>query len=132
MIFKSVTVIGLGLIGGSVCRAIKKYNKSTEVIGIDADKEVLDFAVNNGIVDGGSSDQSFAVDSELVVIATYVDRISETFEKIAPSLRKGTVVTDTGSVKSSIVHKIDGLLNYKVRFVGSHPIAGTQFSGIKN
>ncbi|MGI9533614.1 MAG: prephenate dehydrogenase [Thermodesulfobacteriota bacterium] len=132
MKFNSVTVIGLGLIGGSICRAIKEYRASTEVIGIDADKEVLDFAVNNGIIDRGSSDYDIAIDSEIVVIATYVDTIPETFEKIVPSLNKGTVVTDTGSVKSNLVNKIDGLLNANVHFVGSHPIAGTQFSGIKS
>ena len=132
MKFDSVTVIGLGLIGGSVCRAIKKSDAAVEVVGIDSDEEVLKFAVDNGIVDRGSSVLENIVDSELVVIATYVDKITETVQEIFPSLNKGCVITDVGSVKSEVVSKIEGIVPAGIYFVGSHPIAGSECSGIEN
>ena len=132
MKFDSVTAIGLGLVGGSVCKAIKKFGTSREVVGIDSDREVLEFAIKKGIVDKGSVDVDESIDSEFVVIATYVDQIFETVEKIVPNLKTGCVITDVGSVKSSIVTKIDSLLTDEVHFVGSHPVAGREHSGIEN
>ena len=132
MKFDSVTVIGLGLIGGSVCRAIKKSDAAGEVVGIDSDEEVLKFAVDNGIVDKGSSGLENIIDSELVVIATYVDKITETVEKILPGLKKGCVITDVGSVKSEVVSRIESIMADDKYFIGSHPIAGAEYSGIEN
>ncbi len=129
----SVSVIGLGLIGGSVCRAMKKFGTFREVVGIDSDKRVVNFAISGGIVDRGSTDLEKVIDSDLVVIATYVDTIAEIVEKIEPFLKKNCLITDVGSVKSVIVAKIESILSgKKVHFVGSHPIAGKEHSGIEH
>jgi len=132
MKFNTVSVIGLGLIGGSVCRAIKKFGTSSEVVGIESDSEVLEFAIKEGVVDKGSSDLSMVSGSDVVVVATYVDMIYETIEKLVPYLNNGCLVTDVGSVKSEIVGKISNLLTGEISYIGSHPIAGKEHSGIKN
>ena len=132
MKFENVAVVGLGLIGGSVCRAIKKFNSSANVVGIDSDKEVLQFAKKEGLVDSVSTDFNVASGSNFVVVATYVDSIYDTVEKLLPELRKGCVVTDVGSVKSEIVNKVENLLPQEIHFIGSHPIAGKEHSGIEN
>ena len=132
MKYKSVTVIGLGLIGGSVCRAIKKFEASEVVTGIDKSSEVIEFALKNGIVDKAGTELDKAIDSEVVVIATYVDRISDTVEKIIPNLKKGCLITDVGSVKSSIVNRVESIIPDDIYFIGSHPIAGNESSGIEN
>jgi len=128
----SVAVIGIGLIGGSVCRAVKKFEVSREVIGIDSDERVLQFAVAEGIVDRALVEPSGVIDSEVVVIATYVDTISDIIERILPNLKEGCLITDVGSVKSNVVNGVNKVLNDKVFFIGSHPIAGKEHSGIKN
>ncbi len=128
----SVAVIGIGLIGGSVCRAVKKFEVAREVIGIDPDERVLRFAAAEGVVDKALVEPGGVIDSEVVVIATYVDTISDVVEKILPYLKEGCLITDVGSVKSAVVSGVSKVLNDKVFFIGSHPIAGKEHSGIKN
>ena len=131
MKYGCVAVAGLGLIGGSVCRAIKKSGVSEVIFGIDTDKETLEFALKNRIIDRGSTELDKVVDPEFVVVATYVEIIPETVEKIIPQLSKGCVITDVGSVKSNIVSKVEGIIPENIYFVGSHPVAGTESSGIE-
>lgn len=132
MKLNSVAVIGLGLIGGSVCRAVKEFDSDIEVVGIDTDKRVIDYALKNKILDTGSTELREELNSDLVIIATYVDRIVETFEKVLPFLKDGCVVTDVGSVKSAVVEKIENMQNGGFYFLGSHPIAGSENPGIEN
>lgn len=132
MIFKSVAIVGLGLIGGSLASALKKFGVAKEVLGLDVSRDVVDYALSKGVIDKGflSLDKA-EIDSEFVVIATHVDKIAEAVKDILPYLNEGTVITDVGSVKSVIVHQVEGIIVKKVYFVGSHPIAGTENSGVK-
>jgi prephenate dehydrogenase len=127
-----ITVIGLGLIGGSLCRAIKKYGAAKEIIGFDIDAEVRSYAEQNGIVDSCLENLKQNNDSQLVIVATYVDKISETVKEILPYLDKGCVITDVGSVKAPVIKSVESFINNDFHFVGSHPIAGSEKPGIKN
>lgn len=132
MTFKSVSIIGLGLIGGSLATALKTFKVAEEVVGFDIDSEVVNYAIRNNVVDKGVvvSDE-LEIDSEIVVVATYVDQLVDTIRAIIPSLKKGTVITDVGSVKARVVNQFDIIFDGEIYFVGSHPIAGTENSGLK-
>lgn len=132
MIVNKITVVGLGLIGGSICSAAKKYGAADEVVGFDIDGRVREYAVKNGIVDSCLSSLDQENDSGLVVVATYVDRIADTIRELAPSLKKGCIITDVGSVKSKVVESAEGILDNGLSFIGSHPIAGSENPGIEN
>ena len=132
MIVDKITVIGLGLIGASVCRAVKKYGAAGEVVGFDTDSGVREYAVKNGIVDSCLESLNKENDSGIVIVATYVDRIAESVREVAPSLKKGCIITDVGSVKTDVVEKVESFLDSDLFFVGSHPIAGSENPGIEN
>ncbi len=132
MIVQKITVIGLGLIGGSICRAVKKYGVAGEVIGFDTNSDVRNYAEQNGIVDSCLDSLKQKNDSGLVIVATYVDNIADTVGTIAPYLDNGCVITDVGSVKSNVVDSIEKLLAKDISFIGSHPIAGSENPGIEN
>ncbi len=132
MEFEKITIVGLGLIGGSLAWALKKSKQVKTVVGVDPDKETVKYALGNGIIDEGSSDINEGVEgAEIVVIATHVGIIPDTAKSIFESATEGAIITDVGSVKSSIVKRIESDLPEKLHFVGGHPIAGTEHSGVK-
>jgi len=118
-----ITVVGLGLIGASLAKALAGR---AEITGIDCDRGVIERALREGVVSRGGSDFSLARGSEIVVIALPVGSIVEAARKLAPYLSAGTPVTDTGSTKTHIVSGIDA---FWPCFVGSHPIAGKENPG---
>lgn len=128
--FNKVAIIGLGLIGGSLAGALKQSGKVKNVVGIDKDKESLDYAVKNGVIDEGylKIDNNIS-DSEVVIIATYVDSIPRVASELSAVISEKTVVSDVGSVKSKVVAEVEKIFNGN--FVGAHPISGTENSGVK-
>jgi len=132
MEFEKITIVGLGLIGGSLAWALKESKQVKAVVGIDPDKETVKYALSKGIIDEGSSDISEgAQGAEIVVIATHVGIIPDTAKSIFESATEGAIITDVGSVKSSIVKRIESDLPDNLNFIGGHPIAGTEHSGVK-
>ena len=131
MNFSKITIIGLGLIGGSLAWALKKSGRVGEVFGVDLDEKAIDYAVREGVIDEGSKDIEKGVSqSELTVIATYVGSVSKVAKSIISLVSKGTIITDVGSVKGKIVQETEEFLPSHVHFVGGHPIAGTECSGV--
>jgi len=131
MNFSKVTIIGLGLIGGSLAWALKKSEQVGEVFGVDLDGGAIDYAIHKGIIDNGSTEIENGIKhSEVVVIATYVGIIPKIARSVAAFTSPGTIITDVGSVKAHIVKQIEGSLPLHLHFVGGHPIAGTERSGI--
>ncbi len=118
-----VTVIGLGLIGASVAKAL---SGKARIIGIDTHAEAVEQALAHGVILQGGTDLSLAGGSDLVVIAVPVGSITDVAKKLIPQLEAGTVVTDTGSTKEHIVTCLDGVWP---DFIGSHPIAGKENPG---
>ena len=131
MTFEKVAVIGLGLIGGSLAAALRESGEVGEVFGVERDAESLRFALENGIADAGSSEIGPGVSgSEIVIVATYVDSIARVAGEVSGFVSPGTVVCDVGSVKAPVVREMEkGPGN--IRFVGAHPIAGKETSGVR-
>jgi prephenate dehydrogenase len=131
--FDKVTVIGLGLIGGSLAWALKRSKRVGTVFGVDTDEESIEYALENEIIDEGSTDSAEgASGAEIVVIATHVGSIVKTAKSLIPLLSEGTIITDVGSTKGKIVREIEEITPHHIHFLGGHPIAGTENSGIKN
>ncbi len=131
MTFKKVSVVGLGLIGGSLAAALRGSGQVGEVFGVERDEESLRFALRNGITDAGASQIGPGISgSEIVVVATYVGSIVRVVREVSEFASPGTVVCDVGSVKASITREMQSVPQ-NIRFVGAHPIAGKETSGAR-
>ncbi|MGH7889724.1 MAG: prephenate dehydrogenase, partial [Thermodesulfobacteriota bacterium] len=131
MTIEKVAIIGLGLIGGSLAWALKKSGRVGEVFGVDLDYEAVAYALKENMIDTGSMNLEEGVEgSDVVVIATYVGIIPEIAKTLASVASTETIITDVGSVKGKIVEELEGILPPHLHFVGGHPIAGTERSGV--
>lgn len=129
--FNKVTILGVGLIGASFALAIRKYRLCNEVVGCGRSVENLQKAKNKGIIDSFTLDHTKACkDSDLILFATPVGSFIDIAKTIQDSLKSGIIVTDVGSVKGRLVCDMEALMPEGVHFVGGHPIAGSNKSGI--
>ena len=128
-----VTVIGLGLIGGSIGLALRQGKKSSwEIVGHSRHRETVAKALSVGAIDRGETNLKDAVErAELVIIATPVLTVKEIFSRIAPHLPSGCIVTDTGSTKVQVMKWAEEMLSPTVNFIGGHPMAGRETYGIQ-
>ena len=132
-LFRKVAVIGVGLIGGSLAKAIKKNKIAKEVVGVSQGQTTLNTAISDGVIDQGYHDVAKAVaNADLVVLAAPVGIIEAMLSSIGPHLHRGCIVTDVGSSKQVVVHAAQKFLPSNVFFVGSHPLAGSEKAGVKN
>jgi prephenate dehydrogenase len=128
--FKKITIIGVGLIGGSLGLALKKKNPKFKISGIDK-LEIIEKAIARGAIDEGTINLENGIkEADLIIIATPVKTIIDLLPRINPFIKKGCIVTDTGSTKGQIVETADKILSKDVYFVGGHPIAGSEKYGI--
>jgi len=129
--FNRVTILGVGLIGASFALAMKQHGICREVVGFGRREEILRKAKEKNIIDSFELDPAKACDgSDLVVFAAPVGIFTGLAKKIRNSLKQQTIVTDVGSVKGRLVHDMEALMPEGVFFVGGHPIAGSDRSGI--
>lgn len=129
--FNRIVIIGLGLIGGSLAMAIKRQGLANEIIGVSRRRSTIHKAKTLGIVDDAFLDVKRAVkDADLVILSLPVLKIIEIAEEISRFLSPGTLVTDVGSTKKEIVQHLDKIFSDNVNFVGSHPLAGSEKSGL--
>jgi len=128
--FNKVCIIGCGLIGSSLARAIKKYNLSEKIVSSNrsdiVNKKVLGLKIVN---DSSSDTQKMAKDSDLVIIATPLSSYENVILKIKNSLKNGMILTDVGSVKERVISLVEKAIPKDVSWIPSHPIAGTEESG---
>ncbi len=125
-----LTIVGVGLIGGSIGRAAKKRGLARTVRGVGRQTASLDRAVAVGAVDEPYLDSAAAVaGADLVVFCTPVDGIADQVLAAAQRCQPGAVLTDAGSTKGRIVAAVEGRLPPGVAFVGSHPLAGSEKRG---
>jgi len=128
--FKKICIIGCGLIGSSLARAIKKYNLSEKIVSSNrsdiVNKKVLGLKIVN---DSSSDTQKMAKDSDLVIIATPLSSYENVILKIKNSLKNGMILTDVGSVKERVISLVEKAIPKDVSWIPSHPIAGTEESG---
>lgn len=124
----NIAVVGLGLIGGSFCKALKK-NTFHKVLGIDNDKETIRKALECGAIDEEISVERLN-EANLTIVCLYPEAIVKFVKENADYFKKGSIVIDSCGVKEYIVNECTPILNEKgVIFVGTHPMAGREFSG---
>jgi len=128
--FKKVCIIGCGLIGSSLARAIKKNNLAEKIVSSNRSDVTNKKVIELKIVDDSSSDTKKMADgSDLVVIATPLSSYEDVILKIKDSLKNGSILTDVGSVKENVIGLIEKNVPKNVSWISSHPIAGTEESG---
>jgi len=133
MPFKQVTIIGTGLIGGSLGLALKKRHLAGRIVGCDR-APVLQRARDCGAIEAGSIHPADAVrGSDLVVLATPVLPILDLIDRLGPALPAKTLVTDVGSTKAQIVERAAKAFgqNAGKRFLAGHPMAGKEHAGVE-
>ncbi len=128
---ESVTIVGVGLIGGSIGMALKQSGFADKIIGYDKDPKMLEYGIEKGAIDKGEVSLLDAVESSgLIIIAVPVGKICEVMKVIVPVLKPETVVTDVGSTKVQVIEQINSILPQGISFIGGHPMAGSEESGV--
>jgi cyclohexadieny/prephenate dehydrogenase len=128
--FQRVAFIGLGLIGSSLARAIKRHGLAGEIVGHARSEGTRETALGLGFIDRAEATAAAAArGADLVVIAVPVGATGAIAEEIGPVLGKGAIVTDVGSVKQAVVDAAMPYIPEGVHFVPGHPVAGTEESG---
>ena len=128
--FKKVCIIGCGLIGSSIARAIKKNKIAGKVVSSNRSNSTNKKIIKLNIVDAASSDTKKIVKgSDLIIIASPLSSYKNIVLKIKSSLKSGAILTDVGSVKKNVIYLIEKNIPNNVSWISSHPIAGTEESG---
>lgn len=130
---KNVSIVGVGLIGGSIGLALRKIKRNIRVTGIGRNTVKLARAKKAGAVEKFTTDFVEGVkDADLIIIAVPVSKTSEMIKKLIDGIKTGTIVIDVGSVKGKVVKEAERLLTGKGHFVGTHPMAGSERTGVEN
>ena len=129
---KKVLIVGLGLLGGSYARALKRFG--FHISAITLDQSSIDYAIGEGIIDEGSIDldERMIGEADLVIFALYPHVFVDWIERNQGLLKSGALITDVTGVKSSIVYRIQDMLREDVEFIAAHPMAGREVSGVEN
>jgi prephenate dehydrogenase len=128
---KRITIIGVGLLGGSIGLAMKAAGIDWEIVAYGHRRATLDTALELGAIDRAEdSAESSVRGADWVVLCTPVGLLAELLNRIGPQLKDGAIVTDVGSTKRSVVRAAEGL-KPAARFVGSHPMAGSEKRGVE-
>ena len=131
-ITKRILIVGLGLLGGSYARGLKRFG--FHISAITKEQSSIDFALKEGIIDEGSTeiDARMIGEADLVIFALYPHVFVEWIEENQGLLKSGALITDVTGVKRSIVYKIQDILRPDAEFVAAHPMAGREVSGVEN
>jgi cyclohexadieny/prephenate dehydrogenase len=128
--FKKVCIIGCGLIGSSIARAIKKKKLSNQIVSSNRSEITNKRVIKLNIADDSSADiKKMVRESDLVIIATPLSSYKDVIFKIKNSLKNGAILTDVGSVKKKVISLIEKNIPKNISWISSHPIAGTEESG---
>ena len=128
--FKKVCIIGCGLIGSSIARAIKKKKLSNQIVSSNRSEITNKRVIKLNIVDDSSTDiKKMVRESDLVIIATPLSSYKDVIFKIKNSLKNGAILTDVGSVKKKVISLIEKNIPKNISWISSHPISGTEESG---
>ncbi|MBN1526012.1 MAG: prephenate dehydrogenase/arogenate dehydrogenase family protein [Candidatus Omnitrophica bacterium] len=130
--FNKIAIIGVGLIGGSIGLAVKKRRLAKQVVGVFRRPSSLKKALKARAIDRGTLDTAEGVSgADLVIIATPVGLVPAMAKKAMPHMAKGAILTDVGSVKGFVEREVVGSVSQGIKFVGSHPMAGSEKSGVE-
>ena len=130
-IFQKTLLIGVGLIGSSIARALREHRISSEIYGVDTSDDVLAKCNNLNILSSGKKDlKDFSCQFDLIVICSPLSTYKGIFSLLNNFVQQPTLVTDVGSTKVSVIQDYeDTCSNQNIKFVPSHPIAGIEKSG---
>ena len=131
-ISKKILIVGLGLLGGSYARVLKRFG--FHISAITLEQSSIDYALKENIIDEGSTDldERMIGVADLVIFALYPHVFIEWIEKNQQLLKSGAIITDVTGVKRSVVYQIQDILRPDVEFVAAHPMAGREVSGVEN
>ena len=131
-ISQKVLIVGLGLLGGSYARALKRFG--FHVSAITKEQSSIDYAIGEGIIDEGSTelDKRIIGEADLVIFALYPHVFVEWVEQNQTLLKSGALITDVTGVKRDIVYRIQNMLREDVEFIAAHPMAGREVSGVEH
>ncbi|MBQ1243067.1 MAG: prephenate dehydrogenase [Clostridia bacterium] len=129
---KKIMIVGLGLLGGSYARILKRFG--FHISAITKEQSSIDYALREGIIDEGSIelDERIISEADIVIFALYPHVFVEWIEQNQSLLKSGSLITDVTGVKCSIVYKIQEILRSDVEFIAAHPMAGREVSGVEN
>ncbi|MCR4719125.1 MAG: prephenate dehydrogenase [Firmicutes bacterium] len=127
-----ILIIGLGLIGGSYAKALSK--KGFFVGALDTDERAIDYALKNNIIENGtvSTNPEYIGQFDLIIFAVYPDAIIGWISQNQQFIKENAVITDVTGIKCSFIHKLQNMLRDDLEFIGAHPMAGRESSGIEN
>jgi len=129
--FNRIAILGVGLLGASFALALKKNGLCGSITGYGRNRENLLKAKERNIIDSFEQDPAAASrDADLIMLSTPVGSFLDLTKLIAPALKKGAVLTDVGSVKGRLVREIEKIIPEHANYIGGHPIAGSDRSGI--
>ena len=128
--FEAIAIVGLGLIGGSVAKDVRRLGMSRQILGYDNNEEYHKEIKSRKLVDylSDTPDKKLA-EAELVLLAVPVKAFKEVLPAILPNISSTAILTDTGSIKSSLLNMMCAPEYEEIRFVGGHPIAGSEHFG---
>lgn len=131
-ISKKILIVGLGLIGGSYARALKRFG--FYISAITKDSSSIEYALKEGMIDEGTTeiDEKIIGDADLVIFALYPHVFKEWINKNQHLFKKGALITDVTGVKGNIVYEIQNMLRDDLEFIAAHPMAGKETSGVEN
>jgi prephenate dehydrogenase len=130
ILFRQLTICGVGLIGGSLALTARRYRLVERIVGLGRTESNLEIALARGLIDFATRDAAEAAqDADLVMLATPLMTFPATLAAMVPHLPANSVVTDVGSVKSWVVQQLEPLLKPAMSFVGVHPVAGKEITG---
>ena len=129
---KKILIVGLGLLGGSYARILKRFG--FHISAITKEQSSIDYALREGIIDEGSAelDEKMTGEADIVIFALYPHIFVEWIEKNQHLFKSGALITDVTGVKCSIVYKVQEMLRSDVEFIAAHPMAGREVSGVEN
>jgi prephenate dehydrogenase len=131
--FQKITIVGVGLLGGSIGLAVKRSRLAREVAGFVRRHASLKDCEKASAVDYATTDLLAAVsNADLVILCTPLSQMRSRVAEMLPALKRGAIVTDVGSVKASVVRELESLVQKSgAHFVGSHPMAGAEKTGVR-
>ncbi|MGA2411340.1 MAG: prephenate dehydrogenase/arogenate dehydrogenase family protein, partial [Candidatus Binataceae bacterium] len=130
VLFRQLTIAGVGLIGGSLALIARKHGLVERITGLGRSQANLDIALERGLIDAATRDPAEAAHgADLLMLATPVLTFPSTLAAMTPYLPANCVVTDVGSVKGWVIRELEPLLERGMALVGVHPVAGKEITG---
>ena len=129
---KKILIVGLGLLGGSYARVLKRFG--FHISAITKEESSIEYALSENIIDEGSTeiDEKMIGEADLLIFALYPHVFVEWIEKNQHLIKSGALLTDVTGVKRNIVYKIQNILRPDIEFIAAHPMAGREVSGVEN